>query len=194
MSPARGSAAGRRRAAKPRRSAAIPRRQVVPDVASFAKFLRSIGVDPRRDPTFAATAELAADLLARRTAGLREKIRPIQAMPYRGRAGETVAVEEIPVYGLCPHHLVPFFGKVRVSYVPRRSVGGPGSIARLVRDLSLAPRIQEDLTQALADQLQRALKPRSLEVVIRARHLCAELRGVEQKVQFVTEARRSARR
>jgi len=165
----------------------------IPDIAAFAKFLRSIGLDPRRDPVFAATAELAGDLLARRTAGLREKVKPIQTMRYRGRAGETVAVEEIPIYGLCPHHLVPFFGEVRVSYVPRQHVGGPGAIARLAKDLALVPRIQEDLTQALADHLQRSLKPRSLEVTIRARHLCAELRGVEQKVQFVTEARRSAR-
>jgi GTP cyclohydrolase I len=166
----------------------------LPDLASFAKFLRSIGIDPRRNPVYAATAELAADLLVRRTEGLRERVRPIQTIPYRGRPGESVAVEEIPIYGLCPHHLVPFFGEARISYVPRRSVGGPGSIARLARDLALVPRIQEELTQAIADQLQAALKPRSLEVVIRARHLCAELRGVEQKVQFVTEARRRGRR
>ncbi len=161
-----------------------------PDIAAFRKFLRSIGIDPRRDPVYAATAELAADLLVQRTVGLREKVRPIATVGYRGRRGETVAVEEIPIYGLCPHHLVPYFGEARVSYVPRQKVGGPGAIARLVRDLTLLPRIQEELTQALADHLARALKPRSLEVVVRARHLCAEMRGVEQKVQFVTEARR----
>lgn len=191
MSPKRAS---RGKRMPRRRRAAVARHAAQPDIAAFGKFLRSIGIDPRRDPVFAATAELAGDLLVRRTAGLREKIRPIQTMRYRGRAGETVAVEEIPIYGICPHHLVPYFGEVRASYVPRRSVAGPGSIARLARDLALAPRIQEDLTQALADHLQRSLKPRSLTIVIRARHLCAELRGVEQKVQFVTEARRSARR
>ena len=193
MSPKRKAAGVRRR--RPAAGARRRRRPAAaPDVRAFEKFLRSLGIDPRRDPNFAATAELAADLLAQRTAGLREKVRPIESIPYRGRKGETVAVEEIPIYGLCPHHLVPYFGEARVSYVPRQRVGGPGSIARLARDLTLVPRIQESLTQEIADHVERALKPQSVEVVVRARHLCAEMRGVEQQIQFVTEARRAARR
>jgi GTP cyclohydrolase I len=164
-----------------------------PDVAALERFLRSLGIDPQRDPDYAETAKLAAELLAERTAGLREEIRPLQTTRYRGRPGETVAVEEIPVYGLCPHHLVPYFGEAQVRYVPRGKVAGPSSIARLVRDLARIPRIQENLTQVIADHMEKALEPGSVEVIIRARHLCAEMRGVEQRVQFVTEARRTAR-
>jgi GTP cyclohydrolase I len=72
-------------------------------------------------------------------------------------------------------------------------VAGPSSIARLVRDLARVPRIQESLTQAIADHMERALEPGSVEVIIRARHLCAEMRGIEQRVLFVTEARRAKR-
>ena len=164
-----------------------------PDVAALERFLHSLGIDPKRDPDYAETAKLAAELLAERTAGLREEIRELQTTPYRGRTGETVSVEEIPIYGLCPHHLVPYFGDAQVRYVPRGKVAGPSAIARLVRDLARVPRIQESLTQAIADDLERALEPVSVEVIVRARHLCAEMRGVEQRVQFVTEARRVAR-
>jgi GTP cyclohydrolase I len=162
-------------------------------VAALEQFLRSIGIDPRRDPEYMETAELAAELLAERTAGLREEIRPLRTTRYRGRPGESVALEEIPVYGLCPHHLVPYFGEAQVRYVPRGKVAGPSSIARLVRDLARVPRIQESLTQAIADHMERALEPGSVEVIIRARHLCAEMRGIEQRVLFVTEARRAKR-
>ncbi|HEY6221835.1 MAG TPA: GTP cyclohydrolase I [Candidatus Eisenbacteria bacterium] len=164
-----------------------------PDVAALDQFLRSIGIDPRLDPEYAKTAELAAAFLAERTAGLREEIRPLQTARYRGHPGETVALEVIPVYGLCPHHLAPYFGEAQIRYAPRSKVAGPSSIARLVRDLARIPRIQESLTQAIADHLERALEPGSVEVIVRARHLCAEMRGVEQRVLFVTEARRAER-
>ena len=190
---ARDGAAAGRRAAHGSGPGAAPHAPGRPDVAALERFLRSLGLDPRRDPEYIETAEQAAGLLAERTAGLREEIRPLRTARYKGRPGEAVALEEIPVYCLCPHHLVPYFGEAQVRYVPRSKVAGPSSIARLVRDLALTPRIQENLTQAIADQLERALEPGSVEVTIRARHLCAEMRGVEQRVQFVTEARRAGR-
>ncbi len=158
--------------------------------AGLASFLRSLGIDSRRDPEFTVTAELTAAFLAERTAGLREEPRPIRPSRYRGRAGETVRLERIPVYGMCPHHLVPYFGHVQVRYTPSDRVCGIGSIVRLVRELSCVPRLQESLTQAIADTMERDLEPSSLEVVVRARHLCLEMRGVEQRALFVTEARR----
>ena len=91
---------------------------------------------------------------------------------------------------MCPHHLVPYFGSADVSYVPSDRICGIGSIARLVRELSCVPRLQESLTQAVANAIERDLEPTSIEVVIRARHLCLEMRGVEQRALFVTEAKR----
>jgi GTP cyclohydrolase I len=160
-------------------------------VAAFTTFLRSLGIDPRRDPEYTVTAQLTADFLAERTAALRREPSPIRPSRYRGSPGETVRLERIPVYGMCPHHLVPYFGSVSVSYVPTDRICGIGAIARLVREVSCAPRLQENLTQALADAIERDLEPASIEVVVRARHLCLEMRGVEQKALFVTEARRS---
>jgi GTP cyclohydrolase IA len=165
-----------------------------PDVAAFDRFIRSLGIDPARDPEYAETAERAAQFLADRTAGLRASPRPLQTIRHRGREGETVALEEIPIYGLCPHHLTPYFGTATVRYAPGALACGAGSLARLVRELALVPRIQENLTQAIADQVQRALDPRNVEVVVRARHFCLEMRGVEQRAELVTEARRGAPR
>jgi GTP cyclohydrolase I len=159
-------------------------------VAAFTTFLRSLGIDPRRDPEYTVTAQLTADFLAERTAALRREPSPIRPSRYRGNSGETVRLERIPVYGMCPHHLVPYFGSVSVSYVPTDRICGIGAIARLVREISCVPRLQESLTQALADVIERDLEPASIEVVVRARHLCLEMRGVEQKAIFVTEARR----
>jgi GTP cyclohydrolase I len=161
-----------------------------PDIAAFDRFLRSLGVEPARDPEYAETAELAARFLAERTSGLRESMAPLQTIRHRGREGETVALEEIPVYGLCPHHLTPYFGAATVRYAPDRLACGAGSLARAVRDLARVPRIQESLTQAIADLLERTLAPRGLAVTVRARHLCLEMRGVEQRAELVTEVRR----
>ena len=159
-------------------------------VAAFTAFLRSLGIDPRRDPEYTVTAQLTADFLAERTAALRREPGPIRPSRYRGHPGETVRLERIPVYGMCPHHLVPYFGTASVRYVPTDRICGIGAIARLVRELSCAPRLQEGLTQAIADAIERDLEPASVEVTIRARHLCLEMRGVEQRALFVTEARR----
>ena len=161
-----------------------------PDYAAFARFLRSLGVSPARDPEYADTASLAGVFFAERTAGLRAGLRSLGTLRYRGRPGATIALESIPVYGLCPHHLAPYFGTVTVRYAPDGRVTGAGSLARLVRDLALVPRLQEDLAEAVADEIDRGLTPRWIEVRVEARHLCLEMRGTQQRAQFVTEARR----
>jgi GTP cyclohydrolase I len=137
------------------------------------------------------TAQLTADFLAERTAALRREPGPLRPSRYRGTTGEMVRLERIPVYGMCPHHLVPYFGSATVSYMPSDRICGIGAIARLVRELSCAPRLQESLTQAIANAIERDLEPASVEVVVKARHLCLEMRGVEQKALFVTQAKRS---
>ncbi len=159
-------------------------------VAAFTTFLRALGIDPRRDPEYTVTAQLTADFLAERTAALRREPGPLRPSRYRGHPGESVKLEKIPVYGMCPHHLVPYFGTASVSYMPTDRICGIGAIARLVRELACAPRLQESLTQAIADAIERDLEPASVEVSVRARHLCLEMRGVEQRALLVTEARR----
>jgi GTP cyclohydrolase I len=162
----------------------------MPDIAALERFLRSLGVDPEHDEEYSLTAPLLADLLFERTAGLREEPPALRPLPYRGHPGETVAIEGMQVYGLCPHHLVPYFGEASVRFVPRNRLCGAGALVRAVRALANVPRLQEDLTQEIADLVERSLAPRGVYVHMTARHLCMELRGAEGRARLVTEARR----
>jgi GTP cyclohydrolase I len=190
MSPAR-----RKPKARPtaRRIGGVPtrkRREGTPDVAALQRFLNSIGVDPEHSEEYSLTAPLLADLLAECTAGLRAEPPALRPLPYRGHPGETVAIEGIHFYGLCPHHLVPYFGEVTVRFLPRQRLCGAGALVRAVRALATVPRLQEDLTQEIGDLVERSLAPRGVYVHVAARHLCMELRGAEDRAQLVTEARR----
>src|SRR5262245_46229996 len=95
-----------------------------PDVPALERFLRSLGVDADRDPEYSVTAALLAELLAERTAGLREDAPILRPLAYDGTPGEIVCVQGFSVYGLCPHHLVPYIGKARVRYAPREQISG----------------------------------------------------------------------
>jgi len=163
-----------------------------PDVAALEQFLNSIGVDGDRDPEYGLTAALLSELLVERTAGLRSPEPSIAPLPYHGRPDEIVGMDSIHFYGLCPHHLVPYVGLVSVRIVPRERVGGAGALARAVRELALTPRLQESLTQQIADTIERDLAPHGLWVRVVARHFCMELKGSGPGARLVTEARRGA--
>ena len=175
------------RVARPARAPLAPSK---PDVAALERFLQSLGVDSSRNQEYAVTAALLSELLAEYTSGLREERPMLRPLAYSGRPGEIVCVEGITVYGLCPHHLVPYLGEARVRYTPKEQVSGAGAMVRFVRDLARVPRLQEDLTQAIADGVHDFLEPAGVEVWMRARHLCMELRGSGSRARLVTEARR----
>lgn len=161
-----------------------------PDVAALEQFLVSIGVDGDRDAEYGLTAALLSELLVERTAGLRSPEPTIAPLPYHGRPDEVVGMDGIHFYGLCPHHLVPYVGRASVRIIPSERVAGAGALARAVRELALTPRLQESLTQALADMVERDLAPLGLSVQVVARHFCMELKGSGTGARLVTEARR----
>ena len=92
---------------------------------------------------------------------------------------EMVVVKDIRFYSLCEHHMLPFFGDVHVGYLPKGKVVGLSKIPRLVEVFSHRLQIQEQLTRQIAEALNEALAPRGVGVVVEARHLCMEMRGVE---------------
>jgi len=96
------------------------------------------------------------------------------------RFGDMVIVKDIPFYSTCEHHLVPFFGKAHVGYIPNNKVIGLSKIARLVDIIAKRPQLQERITHEVLDCLVKMLAPLGVMVVIEAEHLCMSMRGIKK--------------
>jgi GTP cyclohydrolase IA len=102
---------------------------------------------------------------------------------------EMVIVKDIEMYSLCEHHMLPFFGRVHIAYIPQGKVVGLSKLARLVDVYARRLQVQERMTREIADALQEAISPQGVGVVVEARHLCMMMRGVEkQSSSTVTSA------
>ena len=141
--------------------------------------LTELGEDPAR-PGLRATPDRVARALRELTNGY--GVRPADVIAdaiFEQDYDEMVLVRDIPFYSLCEHHMLPFFGQVHVGYLPRGKVVGLSKIPRLVEVFSHRLQIQEQLTREVAEALSEALSPKGVAVVVEARHLCMEMRGVE---------------
>ena len=93
---------------------------------------------------------------------------------------EIILLRDIPLYSLCEHHLIPFIGRVHVAYLPDKRITGLSKLVRVVEVLSKRLQVQERLTTQIADVIMKKLKPKGVIVIIEARHLCMEMRGVKK--------------
>ena len=153
------------------------------------EILRRLGEDPSRDGLL-RTPERVEKTLAYLTKGYQED--PQQLL--RGALfdvdyDEMVIVKDVEMFSLCEHHMLPFFGKVHVAYIPNGKVMGLSKIARLVEIFARRLQVQERMTRQIADAIQDAIAPQGVGVVIEARHLCMMMRGIEkQNSSTVTSA------
>jgi GTP cyclohydrolase I len=145
------------------------------------ELLTEMGENPDRDGLL-RTPERVAQAFAELTQGYRMDPKDVlNDALFDVTYDEMVIVKDIEMFSLCEHHLLPFFGKVHVAYIPRRKVVGLSKIARLVEMFARRLQVQERLTNQIAETLQQAVDPVGVGVVVEARHLCMMMRGVEKQ-------------
>ena len=158
-----------------------------PDLKLFVKdILISLGENPNREGLL-KTPERVAKAFQFLTKGYKEDISKIlNGAVFKEKYQEMVIVKSIDFYSMCEHHLLPFFGKIHIAYIPNGKIIGLSKIPRLVEVFARRLQVQERLTRQIADSLYETLQPKGVAVVCEAQHLCMMMRGVEKQNSVAT--------
>ena len=159
--------------------------QPKPEEASIAPLIKEVlgrlGEDPQRDGLL-QTPYRVDKALRFLTSGYRTDVHKIvNGALFEVKYDEMVVVKDIEFFSLCEHHLLPFFGKIHVAYLPRTKVIGLSKIPRIVDAFARRLQIQERLTQEVAQTIQETIDPLGVGVICEARHFCMMMRGVEKQ-------------
>ncbi len=139
------------------------------------------------DPNYKRTPERVAKMYLEMFHGLREGAEPaVTTFPNDEGYHHMVIEREIPFYSMCAHHFVPFYGHAHIAYIPESEVVGLSKLPRILEFYAKRPQMQERLTEQVAEFLWSRLKPQGVMVVIEARHLCVEMRGVKKAGALTT--------
>ena len=145
------------------------------------EILQEIGEDPEREG-LTGTPSRVEKSLRFLTSGYQEDIdRVLNEALFKVDYDEMVIVRDIEVYSLCEHHMLPFFGRCHVGYLPRNHVIGLSKIPRIVDVFARRLQVQERLTQQIAETIKSTINPRGVAVAIEAQHLCMMMRGVQKR-------------
>ncbi|MGI4853736.1 MAG: GTP cyclohydrolase I FolE [Janthinobacterium lividum] len=152
----------------------------------YRELLRRVGEDPARDGLL-KTPERMERSLAYLTRGYEQSPNEIlRGALFDVDYDEMVIVRDIEFYSLCEHHMLPFFGKAHVAYIPKGKVIGLSKVARLVDVFARRLQVQERMTRQVADAIVEAIHPRGVAVILEAQHLCMMMRGVEKQSSMTT--------
>ncbi len=157
------------------------------------EILKFIGEDPEREE-LKQTPRRVKESYLELTRGMRENIEEICRKAIFDEPSQAmVLVKEITFYSLCEHHLLPFFGKVHIAYIPNGKIIGLSKLPRIVEHFSRRLQVQERMTQQIAETIQSLIKPYGLGVLVEATHLCMVMRGVQKEGSIaVTSALRGS--
>jgi GTP cyclohydrolase I len=148
--------------------------------------LESIGENPKREGLL-ETPRRVADAYEFLTSGYHKNIEEVMNdAVFNEKYDEMVLVKNIDFYSLCEHHMLPFYGKVHVAYIPNGKIIGLSKIPRIVDVFARRLQVQERMTQEIADTIEKYLQPRGVAVVSEAYHMCMMMRGVEKQNSSAT--------
>ncbi len=165
---------------------------------AVADLIRALGLDERTEPELRETPARVADLYAEIFSGLDPAAVPeLATFPHDTKPGaapgdDLVVIRDLPFHSLCVHHLVPFFGRAHIAYLPGPRIIGISGAARLLDLYARRPQLQERITSQIADHLERLVAPLGVAVMLEARHLCMEMRGVRKHGRVETRVVRGA--
>lgn len=152
-----------------------------PIVEAVRKLIAEVGEDPDREGILKTPARVAKSMRFL-TSGYRQDIdKVLNGALYSVAYDEMVIVKDIEMFSLCEHHLLPFFGRCHVAYVPNGRVIGLSKIPRIVDVFARRLQVQERLTVQIAETIMDKIKPQGVGVIVEARHLCMIMRGVEKQ-------------
>jgi len=154
----------------------------------YGTILKDIGEDPAREGLL-KTPERVAKALQYLTHGY--DINPadiLKSALFHEEYSEMVIVKDIEVYSMCEHHMLPFFGKAHVAYIPNGTIVGLSKIPRVVDAFSRRLQVQERLTIEIRDCIQQTLNPKGVAVVIECAHMCMQMRGVQKQNSVTTSS------
>lgn len=159
-------------------------RQVM--MESYRNIIEAAGEDPNREGLL-KTPERVAKAMQFLTRGYEISAKEIlESAKFHEGYNEMVIVKDIELYSLCEHHMLPFFGKAHVAYIPNGWITGLSKLARVVDVFARRLQVQERLTHQILDAIQDSLNPQGVAVVIEAQHLCMMMRGVEKQNSITT--------
>lgn len=154
--------------------------------AHIADILRLIGEDPQREGLVKTPQRVAKAMMDLTRGYSPDPIAILQSARFREDYNQMVIVKDIPFYSLCEHHMLPFYGKAHVAYIPNGYITGLSKIARVVDAFSHRLQVQERMTTQIKACIREALNPLGVMVVIEAQHLCMQMRGVEKPGSITT--------
>lgn len=145
------------------------------------QLLAELGEDPNREGLKDTPARVARSLRFLTQGYSQNPIEVINKAKFTEKYSEMIVVKDIALYSLCEHHLLPFWGKAHIAYIPKEKIIGLSKAARLVEVYARRLQVQERMTTQIADNLQEFLDPMGVAVVIEAEHLCMQMRGVQKR-------------
>ena len=146
----------------------------------YAEILKLLGEDPAREGLLKTPLRVAKAMQTLTRGYEQDPVAVLNSAKFSEPYNQMVIVKDINFYSLCEHHMLPFYGKAHVAYIPTGFITGLSKIARVVDIFSHRLQVQERMTLQIKDCIQEALQPLGVMVVVEARHMCMQMRGVEK--------------